>query len=263
MTDSRGRQTITFSTERDEHQDFSHWIWLPTRPGDTIAAIAARLGHPEDARQIADDNQVRSTTTPLPGTVHRLKVPGELRSSLSFDVTAGDKAPHVEGGYANLSIMARPERVGLTVFDGYDPITMNVPIRFEAYTHAEAETNERKMDLLEKMGGRGVGVIEGPPPIIRLSTTNAAGSVIPLIPRNMQWSLQNKSGPLWRIADIAWDDNPNRLANGNRRRQLATVLVQQHTRLTLATRSATQRSKTRPKVKPHAKKPNRARPKRK
>jgi hypothetical protein len=245
----KGLQLITFAIESDEDQSLDRWVYVNVKKGDTIAKIAARNGHPEAARQIADRNGVRSVNSVFTGKgKKKLLVPGKLAPSLSFDVMAGDAAPHIVGGYAKLSTLDRPERVGLTVFDGYDPVKMEVPIRFEA-ENRQGVAIEDDIALLERMAGRGdfQGTAIGPPPVVHVSTTGPSGEVVPLIPRNYQWSPQNRTGPLWRIADIDWDANPIRNVGGNRIRQLATVTVQQHTPLSLVSRSVTVRARSKPK----------------
>jgi hypothetical protein len=48
----------------------------------------------------------------------------------TFAVLAGEGAPTVTGGYPKVQVIDRPQRIGLTVFQGYDPFTIDVPIRF-------------------------------------------------------------------------------------------------------------------------------------
>jgi hypothetical protein len=254
-----GMQQITFALERDDDQRFDKWITIKVGRNQTIAQVAARRGHPEDARTIADRNKVRSINyvlwiaKPPKGRqqVKDLKVPGELRSSLSFNVLAGEDPPKVTAGYAKFSNVDRPERTGLVSFDGYDPIEMDVPIWFEARGERNQRELEDDIDLLERMAGRGnfEGAAVGPPPIIRLSTTDGEGNVVPLIGRNYQTHPQNKSAPLWRVTDISWDD-ALRTRDGMRYRQKATVTVRQHMQVMMATRSVTKRAKTKKRKKP-------------
>jgi hypothetical protein len=287
-------QLITFAIEKDEDQRFRRWIWVDLKTGDTVARLAARRGHPEDVSQIKKQNGIRSASKVLlhhprrKGDRTKLRVPGELRASASFDVLAGDQPPRIIDGYAKFSVEDRPERVGLTRFDGYNPMVMEVPVRFEAGAMASKHLGlpsmhgahisggttfvmhpsvtlagrakpkgpqplvstlrtgnevERDCLLLERMAGRGNfhGAAVGQPPVIRVSTTNASGLVIPLIPENYQWSRANPAAHLWRVAGIEWDSDPWRDGRGQRIRQLATVTLQQHTRVALATRSVTHR----------------------
>lgn len=249
-------QQITFSIENDADQDYRRYIWVDTRVGDTIRKIVARRGHPEDARAVAKLNSVRSTTKVLrhkprkKGDKTRIRVPGELRAGDRFHVLAGDQPPQVVGGYAKFETVDRPGRTGLTMFSGYDPITMRVPIRFEAFQDRDQSGElERDIALLERMAGRGdfPGAAVGPPPVIRLATTNNKGEIVPLIPLNYQWSSENAKAPVWRIVGLDWDDEPLRRGNGRRIRQEATVTVQQHTRATAVTRSASARARNRKK----------------
>lgn len=240
-------QGITFAIEVDADQKFQSRIWVEVKKGDTVQKIVSRRGHPEQAREVADLNDIASVRSVLKRK--RLRVPGNLRQASVFHVYAGDDPPRIVDGYAKLETVDRPSRVGLTQFSGYNPIMFEVPIRFEAYLLGEGVQIERDIELLERMAGRGhfSGAGVGPPPIIRVSVTDNKGNNVPLIPNNYQWSKQNPSAPLWRVAGIEWEDGALRNSVGNRIRQLATVTLQQHTRITLATRSVTQRTKARKK----------------
>lgn len=254
MPVSRLGQLITFSIQTDDDQRYDQNIWITVQKGDTVQKVASRRGHPEQARAIADLNKIRSVRQVL--KVKRLKVPGTLRAADSFHVLAGDGAPRIVGGYAKLETLDRPQRVGLTAFTGYDPIAMEIPVRFEGVLSGEGAGIEDDIRLLERMAGRGsfAGTASGPPPVIRVSTTNSRGDIVPLIAFSYQWSAQNPSAPLWRVAGIDWDAEPLRNRAGNRIRQIATVTLQQHVRVSLATRSAATRAKAKPKPKAKAKK---------
>lgn len=240
-------QLVTFALERDQDTNLSGWVYTSLRVGDTVAKLAARRGHPDQAKAIAKRNGIRSTRTVLlhkpkkKNDKTRLLVPRPLRTPYSFHVLAGDTPPKPTGGYAKLSIVDRPERVGLTDFDGYDPITMEVPVRFLASDPTDGGGVESDIALLERMAGRGDfdGAGVGPPPIVRVSTTDNNGDVVPLIPRNYQWTKGNTNGPLWRVAGIDWDTSAQgcrRNPSGNRIVQVATVTLQQHTAITTAKR---------------------------
>ncbi|MCU1500590.1 MAG: hypothetical protein JWM47_4543 [Acidimicrobiales bacterium] len=240
-------QLITFAIERDaDETNGKKFIWVHvTSARRTIAKIAAHRGHPEDAREIADLNKVRSIHHKLP--LHKkIKLPGDLHANDVFHVLPQDgQPPTIVAGYAKFENIDRPERVGLTQFDGYDPISMTIPVQFENFRGQTGTGIERDIALLERMAGRGHfhGTAVGPPPIIHISTTNAKGEPIPLLPLNYQWSRQNHTAPLWRVTDIAWDEQSIRGPQGNRLRQRAVVTVQQHTHVTVIERSAAKRAK--------------------
>jgi hypothetical protein len=244
-------QLITFATEADADRRYKEYIWVDVKVGDTVRKIASRRGHPEDARKIARLNKIRSVTKVLKhrpkrkGDKNRIRVPGTLRRAEVFHVLADDQPPRVVGGYQKLEVLDRPQRVGLTHFVGYDPVTMEVPIRFEQFIGRDGAGVEERIDLLERMAGRGnfKGAAAGPAAILRLSTTDNSGRIVPLLPPNYQWSRQNPAAPLWRIADIDWDEDAIRNDDGERLRQRAVVTVQQHTKLSLEVRSVSQRSK--------------------
>jgi hypothetical protein len=221
-------QQITFAMETDTDRHYRGSIWIDVKVGDTIRAIAARRGHPEEASSIAKLNKVRSTRTVLrhrphrKHDKHRIKVPAQMRASERFHVLAGDDPPRIVEGYAQFDTVDRPQRTS---------------------------TLERDIALLERMAGRGnfAGAAVGPPPVIRLSVTDNSGKIVPLIPVNYQWSSDNAHAPVWRITAIDWDTHPERNTYGNRIRQKATVTVKQHMVSKAATRSATARNRSKKK----------------
>ncbi len=148
----------------------------------------------------------------------------------SFTVLAGVGAPTITGGFANISNIGRPRRKGYTQATGYDPITMDVPVRFEAsvtlgvpvgsYLPADVEDD---IMLLEGMAGRGKRVSTnglfhaalGDPPRVQVyANTQAYPSN--LIPPNVH-------GLLWYIVDLTYDPNPLRSRAGNRKQQDVVV----------------------------------------
>jgi hypothetical protein len=278
-----GVQTIQLAIERDEDlPELAKWIRIAVRYNDTVRKIAGRRGHPEAAKEIAKKNKIRSVKQNLrrrrkdkPRGMSRAKwnkilkknrrrilVPGNLRSGTALRVLAGDEPPKVVGGYAKFDTVDRPERIGLTRFRGYDPLTVEVPIRFEAWAARERFASgvktedrpgaviERQILLLERMAGRGDsygGAGLGPPPILRLSSLDSQGKVVPLVSSLLQWT-DKSNAPLWRIIDLSWDDGAIRSSSGQRVRQTATVTLQEHKRLKLAHRSATRRAADKPKL---------------
>jgi alkylated DNA nucleotide flippase Atl1 len=268
-------QTMTFAIERDQDVKTSGWTRVNVKVGDTVAKIAGARGHPEEAGDIMRKNRtlkgkrtIRSTRTilrygPRSGSVHdrqvmtndrtTLLVPKQLalpRHSAPVTVLAGDEPPKPTDGYAKFSVVDRPERVGLTRFDGYNPFLLTVPIQFENFVGGEGVDIESAIERLERMAGRGdlKGLNEGPPPIIRISSTDSQGKIVPLVSDQFQWTPESNA-PLWRISDIEWDDGALRNMAGNRIRQKATVTLQQHTRIKLQQRSASKRAKSKKKKK--------------
>jgi hypothetical protein len=239
-------QTINFAIEHDPDKKISGYIWIEGKAGQNIAQIAAAYGHPELAATIASDNHIRSVHFKLKNRI-RLRVPDSFTPGESFTVVAGDQPPTVTDGYALLTVVARDNRVGLAQFGGYNPIAMDVPVQFIAWPRFKDGADiENDCALLERMAGRGdySGAAKGPPAILRLSTTQG-GKIVPLIPSNYQWSPANVDAPLWRIEAISWDTAPVRDRTGQRTRQLATVTVWQYTPLSIVSRSATERAKSR------------------
>jgi hypothetical protein len=261
-----GLQMISFAIEWDEDERFKKWIVIKVPKNRSIANIAAARGNPEDALEIAKKNNVKGINKTLwkpltqrqvkyykahpkkkkPKQVKTLQVPGNWRKGTDFHVLAGDSPPRVVGGYAKFNVIDRPERAGLLQFDGYDPIELEIPVRFEAVGSENAKKLEEDIALLEKMAGRGrfEGAAVGPPPVVGISVTGGKNDkIVNLLSRNYQRQ-QGEDAPLWRIANIDWGDDARRTRGaGNRTRQTATITARQHIDLDLATRSATKRAR--------------------
>jgi hypothetical protein len=243
MPTSRLGQLITFAIEIEDEGHVRKWVTITVAKGLTVRKVCARRGHPEDAKAVARKNHIRH-----PGRKFRkkrkLKVPKEFKKENYFSVLAGDSAPYVAAGYAKIANVDRPYRVGLSIFEGYDPVELVVPIRFEATERSGGQRIgkqiERDIAELEKMAGRGNFKKAGSvaPPIVRLSATGGQGEIVPLIPQNYQWSRQNKHAPTWRISSIDWDNSPLRNTNGYRIRQLAEVHLVEYTKLNLLGRAS-------------------------
>ena len=169
----------------------------------------------------------------------------------TLQILAGEGAPTVAGGWPEWLTINRPQRVGMTVLQGYPPVKLTIPIRFEAITtgaRTRPDTGlprniEREIQILEWMGGRGRplgthpkpgGTFAGTPghdalgdsPLIQLQT-ESPGSQNPLIPvqfqaGSMSWVVDGEAG------GISFDANPLRDAGGARVRQLATIYLKQY-----------------------------------
>jgi len=240
MTVGKYGQMITFAVEDSGDPRFSGFRYVNVTKADRrILDIANKYGQRPQAQYIANLNGVRWVDSKL--KIGRpIRIPDRLRGSMVLNVYAGDTAPTIVGGYAKVDIVARTERTGLSVFQGYDPITLSIPIRFESddlspsRTQKEGQQIEDDIQKLEMMAGRGIaegsrhGV--GPPPIIRISTYDTdPKNPIPLIPINYQWAPEvNPNAPVYWIAGIEWDSDPWRNSAGNRVRQLATVTAMQY-----------------------------------
>ena len=240
-------QYINFSIETQGDFKYQDYTYTTVKKGRrTYRKIAAHFGHPEMAREIANLNGARSTMAILPLGM-RIRVPGNVRASESFKVLAGESAPTVIDGYGIWEVVDRPQRTGVTIFKGYPPMVLSIPIQFENFIDNEGMQIEKDIALLERMAGRGAfnGAAVGPPPTIRVSTTDDRGNAVPLIPSNYQFSDQNKTPPLWVISGIDWDDNPLRNNAGNRIRQRATITLTQFVISPLVLASATARKNAR------------------
>lgn len=251
MNDFLPGQYIQFAIQTQSDVKYPDYTYYYVKKGKrTFMKIAADLGRPELAADIAELNGERNRFKMLPLN-SKVRVPGTARPGNTFKVLAGDNPPTIIDGYATWDVVDRSQRTGLTVFKGYPPIKMSVPIRFEAYlsgTMLDGEPYngaqvERDITLLERMAGRGafVGAAVGPPPVLVVSTRNEDGGAFPLIPYNYQVNAQNKTPPTWVITGLTWDDGALRDDNGLRIRQLATVELTQFVGAPILRASATDR----------------------
>jgi hypothetical protein len=147
----------------------------------------------------------------------------------AFTALAGEGAPTPSGGYARWNIIGRPQRVGMTVLDGYDPLQVDVPILFDAVVNDhDIETDIQK---LEWMAGRGIlytssGVGkpgQGDSPLVTVFSADSRGVPNSLFPAQYQ-----TSGLRWVITGLAWDTNPLKNGDGDRTRQAVTVTLTEH-----------------------------------
>lgn len=178
-------------------------------------------------------------------------------NNLRFDVLAGDMPPRIVGGYGKWQVIDRPLRRGLTVFQGYDPISMEVHVRFIRFDSSGSWLQDNSAGLaieedigrLEWMSGEGWEL--GPPPLVWLTTFDGSGNTIPLIPFEYQTTTPSVpkffgggDSDAWVVVGLAWDENPIRNAGAYRIRQDATVTVQFYSSLTSPpTRGKTARPK--------------------
>src|SRR4051794_11644930 len=82
----------------------------------------------------------------------------------SIKVMLGDGPVQVGGGFGGWDVVARPRRTALTVWQGFDPLQLNVPIVFSAIGPNNLTLNEDQGDpqgvedkimTLGRMAGRG------------------------------------------------------------------------------------------------------------
>lgn len=140
-----------------------------------------------------------------------------------FQVLAGDGPPTITGGYAKWVNVPRPQQTGLTIFQGYDPLTVEVPILFdnvipsglEGYTN----TVEPAIVTLEWMAGRPLAF--GVSPLVRVTSSDAQGLPCALMP----FVAQRQA---FIISNLAWGTDAIRDRFGNRIRQSAVVTLTAH-----------------------------------
>jgi hypothetical protein len=247
---SRYGQLITFAIEDGGDQRFTGFRKIEiTKWRRTISAICKQAGHPELAGYVKNLNGIRNPDTKLK-IGRSITVPDNMRPSAHFSVLAGDTAPRVIAGYAKITTVERSERKSLSLFSGYEPITLEVPVRFEAedndgsFIGASGKKVESDISKLEEFAGIGAfrGSGTGSPPTVRVTTRSVDGeTVVPLIPRAYQWTKNNPQAPVYWISGIDWDEGAIRNRDGDRIRQLATITLVQYVRPAVAAPSAATR----------------------
>jgi hypothetical protein len=205
-----------------------------------VAAAAATVGRRPYAPY--QTNQLYTFSGTLPGAI-----------GYTFNVLAGYQPMTVTGGWANISVIDRPLRLGFTIPQGYDPYTATVAIQFEnvvrqPHRGASPLSNvEFDIQKLEWMAGRGelyrtrqgaspLGPATGNPPLVTVTSLDSSGNPTNLIPPNLQGDI------VWVITDIAYDTQVGssssggqqgsggvqRDRSGTRNRQAAVVTLMQY-----------------------------------
>lgn len=154
-----------------------------------------------------------------------------------FAVLCGDNPPVIAGGYANWQTVPRPLLRGVTVFQGYDPVTMTLELRFGIWTSTFAwqtdddagRSVEADIEKLEWMAG--ANFVAGPSPYVYLNTYDASGATTPLIPLQYQQTAgvsgATRDTSLWPwviSGGITWGAS-YRNSSGYRIKQDATLTV--------------------------------------
>jgi hypothetical protein len=239
-------QLYVFRVEQGGDYRFSGYRRVRTTKAlNTVRKLLSARGGLEFEKDVLRINGVRSRYQKL--ELHTpLRIPDKLRGEAFFAVLAGDGGPQIISGYARIEQIPRSERAALSVFTGYDPIVMELPVRFEAEPGHNGVDIENDIAELEKMCGRGnfTGAAQGAPPRISVSTVTTDKTIINLIPAAYQWSENNKSAPVWWISGLQWGGDVWRDDDGNRIRQTATVTLTQYVRPDLlGNTGATERNK--------------------
>lgn len=151
---------------------------------------------------------------------------GELGEQKQIvEVLAGEAAPTPSGGYAKWARVPRPQRKSLTILEGYEPMTLTVPVLFDAVRgNGVREDVENQIQKLEWMAGRGVKYRQpyeagvGKPPLVVVYSAKGEQRETPLIPKPFQ-----TPNIKWYVDDLTWDEHPLRSPGGARIRQACVV----------------------------------------
>jgi hypothetical protein len=159
-------------------------------------------------------------------------IQGEAKT---FTVLAGEGAAIPTEGWPKIQKVVRFQRASLTVPEGYDPYVLTVPVLFDAVALARERPNvEEDIRTLEWMAGRAPhGEPVGPPPQVSVYSTDSAGNLTSLVPKQFQ-TVHGRSQQ-WYLTGIEFDANPEKASRavaqqrnitpGDRIRQLATVTL--------------------------------------
>ena len=173
------------------------------------------------------------------------------KEEYEFRALVNNESVEATEGYAIYARVKRPQRKSITVLEGYEPMTITVPLLFdestadtriasERWREGKRGTIEDDMQILEWMGGRGVkfktppegGVGtpgEGNSPLVEITSLLADGSESLIIPTQYRtaellWVVSASSG-----SGIEWDKTPGtgvlRNASGRRVRQACVVTL--------------------------------------
>ncbi len=199
------------------------------RDANRLATQAAR--HARRTQQEAVNNARRAQwPNRRVRTAQEIGFIGLTLSGESRIVTAmaGEESPQPIEGWTKIAKVPRFQRVAFTVPEGYEPISMTVPIILEGVVRAKGQRDlEEDRGSLEWMAGRPEnpesGEVSGVPPYVEMFTVNAAGKQIPLIPKRYQGTAGNEQ--LWYMTGLVFDPHPLRNEEGELLRQKVTITV--------------------------------------
>lgn len=185
----------------------------------------------------------------------RIAVPGADVPALEAFADTGQFV--VTAGYAKVNTVEVPQRKGIAVFAGFDPVTATLPIILDTFgsdlvtehgeqagekprviTGGDGFAVEEGCQLLEWMAGQGHGpggayisaAEKGtePPPVI-IETTDGQEHPTKLVPLNYNSAGQINPTPEWLITGIQWGDS---IRSGSfpfqRRRQKVTLTLTEY-----------------------------------
>lgn len=130
-----------------------------------------------------------------------------------FTALLGDQVPNITGGAGGWVMKPRARRHSFTVWDGVDPIQLDIPILFDNWADGRGKNLEADILELEYMAGIIGG---GQPPFVLFNS----GGVVP-------HDYHGDPFRDWVIEDLTWGD-AERNKEGNRLRQAVTIKLRQY-----------------------------------
>lgn len=173
----------------------------------------------------------------FPGSADYFRIYSPTTGRAVYCLRDPDNAPTIVGGYAKWATIDRPRRTALVSFSGYDPMTLQVPVLFEAYLGEKSGFDiENDVQTLEFLAGRGQKAAntqkDKTPPYVAIESFNASGQTVFTLGNNYTFDDDiNPLPPQWVITGIEWDGSAvlfNRL--GRRLRAKATITLTQFVR---------------------------------
>jgi hypothetical protein len=136
--------------------------------------------------------------------------------ALTVVVELGDSTPRVTQGYGGWDEVDRPGRESLTVWRGFKPLGVDLPLIVDAL--AAGTSVEPVITILEALAGRGKRRTGGRPPLVMVHTSGV-----------MPHDAQDFPDLRWVIQDLDFDENETIVNDaGNRVREPVTVSLLQH-----------------------------------
>jgi hypothetical protein len=153
---------------------------------------------------------------------------GSATPAPTFETQSATGQFTVTSGYSKINVVDVPQRIGITVFAGFDPVVATLPILFDNFGHAGNNTIiEKAINVLEWMAGRGESVSghvapasarETKPPAVRVVSNDINGNPTGIIPHQYRHVK-------WIITGLEWGASIREERTGLRQRQFATVTL--------------------------------------
>jgi hypothetical protein len=174
-------QVESAEREREKHERENRWASLHPYTVELVGTLVALAGSNPEHQHV-------------------------LEEEYALNAICGTEGVKITGGWGKWKIVGRPQRVGITVLEGYDPMTVTIPLIIDK----AGASVESEIAILEWLGGRGrlfkhrpgyAG--QGDTPLIELYSTNGSEQQTALVPRILQD--EGKSEIRFVVSNIEYD----------------------------------------------------------